>query len=432
MLTHSLSESNAKSISSPEQRLLEAGERGSSLTAGVERVSQALNYATKRNVQLHAFTCFQELVILEQQLQRACQLPLQGLLVGIKDNIDTADLPTEYGSPIHRGFLPRADAAIVTALKRAGAVVLGKTVTTEFAFLNPAPTLSPFDHLSDRTPGGSSSGSAAAVSAGLVPLAVGTQTGGSVIRPASYCGVIGFKPSFGVLPTTGVAEFARSLDTLGFFAHDLNVLVAALASLHPHFSSTSQPLRAPRVGVLRDYPWGQASELMHKALADQEHELQRRNIRVEAVSLPGSAAAAWEAFALIQNFEAWQAMAWHWDHAREALSPVLHDYLKQARQVTFDQYQLARRQVAEARVDIQKIFERVDLLLLPSAPGGPPHRGSTGVASFNRLWTAIGTPALSLPRWASDADGMRIPLGMQWIAGLGRDAQLLGFARHLV
>jgi Asp-tRNA(Asn)/Glu-tRNA(Gln) amidotransferase A subunit family amidase len=392
----------------------------------------SLNSAQKANDHIQAFTVLQSAERLQQQALAASGLPLQGLPVGIKDIIDTVDFKTEYGTPIHRGFQPRHDAAIVSLLKRAGAVVVGKTVTTEFAFLEPAATLNPHPQLADRTPGGSSSGSAAAVAAGLLPFAVGTQTGGSVIRPASYCGVVGFKPSFGVLPMVGVNVFSWSLDTLGFFAADARLMKHCVSPLHSQFASAVRPNTLLKIGLLQSYPWGEAESAAEQGLAQFTAAAKLSGHTCVEVRLPGSAAVAYEAHAVVQDYEAAHALAWPYDERRDQLSQVLRELLRQAQRVTVDQYQLAQRQIQEAIIDVAKIFERADVIVLPSAPGAPPDRSSTGVSSFNRLWTALGYPCLSLPVWVNDqSQGLRVPIGIQLIAKPGHDADLLRWGQQL-
>ncbi len=395
----------------------------------------SLSAAQKANDRVKAFTVLQSSQTLQKQAKAAFTLPLQGLPVGVKDIIDTADLPTEYGTAIHRGFQPRNDAAIVSLLKRAGAVVVGKTASTEYAFLQPADTLNPHPQLADRTPGGSSSGSAAAVAAGCIPFAVGTQTGGSIIRPASYCGVVGFKPSFSLLPMVGINAFSWSLDTLGFFAADARLMKHCVSPLHTQFASVARPPTPLKLGVLHRYPWGDAEPSGQFGLAKFIQLAQVGGHKSIEVRLPGGAAVAYEAHAIVQNYEAAQAMAWAYDTHYAELSFVLRDLLDQAQSITFEQYQLAQRQIREAIIDVSKIFERVDLIVLPSAPGTPPDRSTTGVSSFNRLWTALGYPCISLPVWISEtrADGLsvRAPIGIQLIARPGHDADLLRWAQQI-
>lgn len=392
--------------------------------------------AQLQNSRLKAFAFLQDKDKVVAQVTQAQALPLGGLMVGIKDIIETVDMPTAFGSPIHANFRPRADASIVSQLRAAGAVVLGKTVSTPFAFLDPADTLNPIPQLADRTPGGSSSGSAAAVAADLVPFAVGTQTGGSVIRPASYCGVVGFKPSFDRFAMQGVGEFSKSLDTLGFFSKRTQLMRWVLGHLDASFLSTaternSYGARLPKIGLLRQHPWGEAQPEAQVAIEQFVGQLRLAGYQVEEVSYPGSAAVAYEAHAIIQNFEAARALHWWWHNRREQLPALLQDLLGKAQNVQRADYDLAVRQMAEAKSDIDRLFDRVQLLLLPSAPGEPPMRDSTGVSNFNRLWTGLGLPTLGLPRWVKSATGIEVPIGMQLVARSQMDHQLLNWGEQI-
>jgi Asp-tRNA(Asn)/Glu-tRNA(Gln) amidotransferase A subunit family amidase len=384
-------------------------------------------HITEHNDQLQAFSALDTLAHLQRAANAAQTLPLRGLPVGIKDIIDTHRLPTEFGSPIYRGHQARRDAAVVNLLQANGAVIMGKTTSTEFAFLEPAATLNPC--IIERTPGGSSAGSAAAVAAGWLAFAVGTQTGGSIIRPAAYCGVVGFKPSAGLLAMTGVNEFSRSLDTLGFFTSNMALMQFFCSPLHPLFATKQAQLNVPRIGFIDEYPWGPADAMTQRNLTKRLSQLRDAGYEVTKVTLPGGTSVAFEAHAIVQNYEVISALAWEWQHHKEQLSPILRNQLHQSQTISFEQYQQAQRQIGEARRDMHKLFERVDLLLLPSAPGVAPDRSTTGSSSFNRLWTALGMPALTLPTWHQ---GEQLePLGIQLIAPVLADASLLDWAAQL-
>ncbi|EWS57441.1 Glutamyl-tRNA(Gln) amidotransferase subunit A [Methylibium sp. T29-B] len=313
--------------------------------------------------------------------------------------MDTAALPTAYGSPLYTGHRPRSDAALVGAIHRAGGVVIGKTTSTEFAYLHPTATRNP--NAPGRTPGGSSAGSAAAVAAGLVELAIGTQTGGSVIRPASYCGVVGCKPSFGWLPTAGVRCFSWSLDTVGLFTRtvaDAAFFAQALAGRR--FAATrSAPTAAPRFGVVTDYPWGPLSPAMATALQEAATRLRTAGHTVREVRLPAWAAEAFEAQATVQGWEAVRSLHTELTQHADALSPLLRDYLREASRTIGDaDYDAAQRITAAAReamADDGLAAHGVDVLLTPGAPDEAPllSEHSTGAASYNRLWTLLGAPA---------------------------------------
>ena len=354
--------------------------------------------------------------------------PLRGIAVGIKDIIDTSDLPTEMGSQIYRGWRPRADAPVVMMLKQAGATIVGKTTTTAFAANDPTATLNPRHH--GHTPGGSSSGSAAAVAAGMVPLALGTQTGGSVIRPASFCGVAAIKPSYRLLPTVGVKCFSWTLDTVGLFAAGVADLACGLSAmtgrleLKPDAATT-----APRIGVvLQDFA-GEPEASGAEALRIATRAAERAGASVRALKLPEISAEAWRIHSTVQNFEAHQAFAWEYRENYDAMPPLLRGRLDESKDITPAAYDAARRVANQARKALSEIFDDVDVLLTFSAPGAAP-KGleSTGDPRFNRLWTLMGVPCVNVP--ATVADG-GLPVGVQVIARFGDDAGALRAARFV-
>jgi Asp-tRNA(Asn)/Glu-tRNA(Gln) amidotransferase A subunit family amidase len=357
---------------------------------------------------------------------------LAGLPVAVKDIFDTRDLPTSYGSPIYAGAQPRVDAAVVSVLRRAGAIVVGKTTTTEFAFLQPTDTRNP--RAPGRTPGGSSAGSAAAVAAGLVPLSIGTQTAGSVIRPASYCGVVGYKPSFGWLPTAGFKCFSWSLDTVGLFARnvpDMAWFAQALAGRALAFDDALDDVlgAACVVGVPMSYPWGELTPNARQALAEGCRALDAVGIATRACDLPPLSAAAFDAHAMIQGHEAWRTLGWEYEAHADALSPQLADYLRGARDITAAGYEAAQHIATSARAEVASGFNGFDLLLTPSAPDiAPPGLSSTGASTFNRLWTLLGLPCINVPGVLAEGG---CPMGLQLIAPHGGDALLLRAAAVL-
>lgn len=354
--------------------------------------------------------------------------PLRGLPVGIKDLFDTTDLPTAYGSPIHAGHRPRTDAALVSMVYRAGGLLLGKTVTTPLAFIDPAHTRNPHHH--EHSPGGSSSGSAAAVAAGMLPIAIGTQTAGSVVRPAAFCGVTGYKPSFRLLPMAGCKVFAWSLDTAGIFA--ARVVDAAFAAA----AITGRDLRvdhaapaAPRIALVRTHVWPEASEAMQNAVEQTARAASAAGAVVDEVRLPPIFEDAYRAHGTIQDYEAYRALAYEYDHQREALGPLLRDMLDKAAAVTADDYDSARRTARRARQALADLMNDTDVLLTPSAPGAAPRAlGSTGLATFNRLWTLMGAPCINV-RGLADSAGL--PLGVQIVGRFARDRAALEAARFV-
>lgn len=357
----------------------------------------------------------------------ATQGPLAGIAVGVKDIFDTFDMPTAYGSPIHEGYRPAADAAVCAMLRARGAHVIGKTATTEFAFLQPAATLNPRDPA--HTPGGSSSGSAAAVAAGMIPAAIGTQTGGSVIRPAAFCGVTGYKPSFRLFPATGMKTFAWSLDTVGFFAASVED-VALFCALLSRRDLAADPLPAPpRIGLYRSSAWDEASDAMRDAVMRAATLAENAGATVREIAEPEALARGRDVHATIQNYEAALALGDEHTRHRDALSAMLLAALDDGRATEPPVYDDARRVARHARRAATGLFDSVDVLLTPSAPGAAPRdRGQTGSPLFNRLWTLTGNPAVNVPGLA-DAAGM--PLGVQIVARFGRDKQALQAARWL-
>ena len=347
--------------------------------------------------------------------------PLCGLPVGVKDIFDTVDFPTAFGTPIYQGNQPRGDAALVALIRRAGGIVLGKTVTTELAFLNPSKTHNPHDV--SRSPGGSSSGSAAGVAAGMLPIAVGSQTGGSVIRPASYCGVAAFQPSYRLLPTAGIKPFAVYLDTAGVFAARVADVAFATAAITGRDLRVDQATpAAPRIAIARTNVWDDASPAMQGAVETAAKAARAAGARIVEPAWPDLLTEAFRAHATIQDYEAYRTLAYEYDNHRDALSPILRDMLDKAAAVTADEYDAARRTTKRARQALAEFMAEIDVLLTPSAPSAAPGPDTTGPAIFNRLWTLMGTPCVNVPG-LNDASGM--PLGVQIVGRFGRDHEAL-------
>ena len=347
-------------------------------------------------------------------------LPLHGLPVGLKDTIDTEFLPTTLGSPIHAGRAPTADAPIVRLVVSAGGTTPVKTTTTEFAFLNPTETRNPADLA--RSPGGSSAGSAAAVAAGMLPAAIGTQTGGSVLRPASFCGVTGYKPSFGTYPTEGVMPFAPSFDTVGLFAagvEDVRLFRAAL--LERPYEAARANARDLRIALVRT-PWDDlASPAARRALDNSFAAIARTGAAAADIALPQEIAAAQDAHMTIQSFEVTPLLATERQHHRQALSRILGDYLDEAVAVDKAAYAAAIAVRDAARTAAATLFADFDVLLTFAAADVAPAEHSTGSPVFNKLWTLLGVPAISVP--GARAGGL--PLGIQLVGRAGGDDALL-------
>jgi Asp-tRNA(Asn)/Glu-tRNA(Gln) amidotransferase A subunit family amidase len=344
--------------------------------------------------------------------------PLRGLPIGIKDIIDTTDFPTECGSSIYRGHRPATDAVVVSMVRRAGGLVLGKTVTTAFAHMHPGKTRNPVNPA--HTPGGSSSGSAAAVAAGMLPIAFGTQTGGSVIRPAAFCGVAGFKPSYKLIPTVGAKCFSWHLDTVGLFAAGVaDVAFAAGAVTERDLRVDQQSPSPPRIALVRSHLWLEASAAMREVVEAAAQAAARMGARMRDVEFAPIIEEAWRLHPVIQDYEAYRALAFEYDRYRDQIPPVTRDLLDAAAAITAEQYDSARRTARLARTAFNELMADWDVVLTPSAAGAAPHGlGSTGSANFNRLWTLLGTPVVNVPGCRNAAG---LPLGIQIVGRFGRD-----------
>jgi Asp-tRNA(Asn)/Glu-tRNA(Gln) amidotransferase A subunit family amidase len=399
------------------QRRIESGQ----LSADAA-LAQSLDAIDAREKTIGAFVCHAE----NPRAQNAG--PLRGIAVGIKDIIDTADLPTEMGSPIYKGWQPRADAPVVAMLKAAGATIVGKTTTTAFAANDPTVTLNPRNH--GHTPGGSSSGSAAAVGAGMIPLALGTQTGGSVIRPASFCGVAAIKPTYRLLPTVGVKCFSWTLDTVGLFAAGVEDLAHGLAAMTGRSELLPQPASStPRIGVvLQDFA-GEPEAAGAEALRIAIRAVEQAGAPVRALQLPEIVAEAWRVHPTVQDFEAHRAFAWEYRANYDAMPPLLRGRLDESKGTTPAEYDAARLIAGKARTALAGNFDEVDVLLTFSAPGAAPKGlASTGDPRFNRLWTLMGVPCVNVPATITDGG---LPVGVQVIARYGDDAGALAAARFV-
>jgi len=351
--------------------------------------------------------------------------PLHGVPVGIKDIFDTADMPTEFNSPIYRGNRPRADAASVSLLRRAGCVILGKTATAEFANLHPPATRNP--HNAAHTPGGSSSGSAAAVADRMVPLALGTQTAGSVIRPAAFCGVVGLKPSFGSISRAGVKPVSETLDTIGTFSNTVEDAALALYVLSdrplPDFAAKARPAR---IGIARTGHWVDAEPAAQATVENAVKRLAAAGADMKDATMPSAVEALFDAQGVIMNFEAARAFAWEQANHRSEISAALLKRLDDGWSVTRAQYDAALRTAQEASAQFADLMRGFDLLLTLSARGeAPKGLGSTGDALFNKIWTQLGVPAVTLP-FGKGPQGL--PLGVQLIAARDQDTALLAHA----
>ena len=353
--------------------------------------------------------------------------PLHGVPVGIKDTYDTYDMPTTWGSAIHANNRPDADATSVALLRAAGAVILGKTVSTEFACLDPGKTHNP--HKPNHTPGGSSSGSAAAVADEMVPVALGSQTAGSVIRPAAFCGVIGYKASYGVLNRRGMAPIADALDTIGFMARsvdDIELVLAILTARAPG-PAARVPDSPPRIGLCRTHLWREADPSAVEAVEDAAARLATAGATVSEVALPTHFADLTPEAMKVMGFEASRSFAHEWRAHRDQIGPKLADQIGIGERVSFDEFQSVLRFGETCRTDAARLFDDVDILLTMSTKGeAPDGLGMTGDVRFQSMWTFLHLPCVTLPTH-SGPNGL--PVGTQLIGPYGADDGLLINAR---
>jgi Asp-tRNA(Asn)/Glu-tRNA(Gln) amidotransferase A subunit family amidase len=353
---------------------------------------------------------------------RLAALPLRGMPVAFKDIFDTVDLPTQYGSPVYAGHRPAADASAVVMSRQAGGIVIGKTVTTQFASLVPSATRNPRNLA--HTPGGSSAGSAAAVAAAMVPIAFGTQTAGSVIRPASFCGVAAFKPSYRLIPMVGVKDVAWHLDTAGLFGASVaDVAFATAAILQRDLRVDGATPPSPRIGLARTHLWPQASPAMQRAVELAAQIAQTAGAKVSELTLSPIVEDAYEAQFTIQDYENIRALAFEYDRHRDRIDPLLRAQLGRASAISADEYDAARRLASRGRQLLADAMADHDVILTPSAPGAAPHGfATTGDPMFNRLWTLMGAPCINV---AGLNDDNGLPLGIQIVGRFGRDRAAL-------
>ncbi len=367
--------------------------------------------------------------------------PLHGVPVGIKDIIDTADMPTEDGTVLHKGRTPREDAGVVTRLRAAGAVIMGKTVTTECAYFNPGKTRNP--HNPEHTPGGSSSGSAAAVAAAMVPLALGSQTAGSVIRPAAFCGVYGFKPTHGLIPRNGILQLSRTLDHVGFFARslaDISLLLEQLqgyderdpdtrprARIDYQALASEEPPIEPVLALVKTPHWERTDADLKEAYGELQEAL---GAQIEEVELFPSAVEGWDLQRTIMEAEMSANLESLWNAGKDKLSERLRGLMERGRETRMIDHQRAVRRIGPIVESLDELFqERYDAILTPPALGtAPKGLGATGDPVFCVLWTLFGMPAVTLPLMQG-ANGL--PLGVQLVGRKGYDARLLRTARGL-
>lgn len=417
----------AQLTASQAARLIRSGK----LTAE-ELVNACLEQIGRREKAVKAWAWYdaESALDLARKLDRADGMrgPLHGIPIGVKDVIDTADMPTQYGSPIYRDFQPRWDASCVSLARRAGALVLGKTATAEFASIHPAPTRNPLNL--DHTPGGSSSGSAAAVADYMVPLAFGTQTAGSTIRPAAFCGVVGYKPTFNLINRSGLKFSAESLDTIGLFGRSVeDVALFAHAVSGQDMPELARLQGTPRVGLHRTAHWQQASLPARGALEHAAQRLAAAGAQVEELVLAPAFERLYESHAVIIRYESARAMAWETRHRRAMLSDAFAERMDQGIAISHADHQAALVQSEHCQKTFAAAIAGYDVLITPSAAGEAPlGLTATGDSLFNRNWTLLGVPCINLPAGLGPCG---LPLGIQVVGPHRHDLETLRWAHWI-
>jgi amidase len=354
-----------------------------------------------------------------------------GVPFGVKDIIDTADMPTAYGSPIHEGHRPGRDAGCVAITRAAGAVLLGKTVSTEFGHRFPGKTQNPFNPA--HTPGGSSSGSAAAVGDQMIPLAYGTQTSGSVIRPAAFCATVGYKPTLGDINGNGVMPNSPSIDTIGVIVRAVEdlALVRSVFLEEPVKLVTPPSIKDLNIGFYRSPFWDKAESYTQDLLENTANKLSALGAKVTDVDLPGVDAGISEMHGVMCGFEFVRTVAWERFNKLDDLSEDLREgRMRLGLKTTYEEYRKITKHFERLRLNVDDVLEGYDVLITPSASGEPPEGlRSTGNSVFNSMWTALGTPAVTLPLFEGPKG---LPIGLQLIAGRTKDRRLFDAAETVM
>lgn len=399
-----------------------------------EIVEACLGRIDEREEQVQAWAYVDPEIALREAQRRdqtPAMTPLHGVPVGVKDILDTGDMPTEYGSSIYRGHQPETDAPAVSRLRDAGAVVLGKTVTTEFATWTPAKTRNPL--ALDRTPGGSSSGSAAAVADFMVPLAIGTQTVGSTIRPASYCGTVGFKPSFGAIPLDGAFPQSPSQDTIGFFAGRMAGLALLIAGMGIENELQAHPVwrgeRAPRFGFARTPWWDRVDSDAQEAIEQAVGMVDSAGAAIDEVRLPECFDELLDAQNTVTEYEVARSVRKEFEQSPDQLSEGLRGLAERGLAMDPATYGTALELRDSCQMQLAPRVAGYDALLTVAVSGEAPlGLDSTGDPTFNRVWSLLGWPAISVPGLTGSHG---LPIGVQLVAPRGGDAGVLGAARML-
>jgi len=396
----------------------------------VDLVEACVQRIAEREPQVHAWAWFDPEVALAAARvldQRAPMGPLHGVPIAVKDIMDTADMPTQCGSPIYKGRRSAWDASCVALARRCGALVLGKTVTTEFAYFAPGATANPRNLL--HTPGGSSSGSAAAVADGMVPLGLGTQTAASVTRPASFCGVVGYKASHADFSLAGIKSFAASFDSLGTLSRGVADAQWMRWALMGETHSLQDMLwrDALRVGLCRTPSWDQADSDCQRVIESAAQQLAAAGMAVSDATLPPAFDALVQHHKTIMAWEAARSLAHEYDNHRALLSPQLCQLLEDGLAMDRSAYLDAQHAAVSARAALDAWMRSWDVLVAPSAMGAAPlGLHATGDPLFSRMWTLLGVPSITLPGGTA-TNGL--PIGVQLVGHLDQDETLLSIAR---
>lgn len=416
--------------------LLQLAARIARREVSVEQVARAaITHIEEYEPSVHAWQYFDPQLVLEQARlldAQSHQGLLHGVPLGVKDLMDTEDMPTTYGSPIYAGYRPLTDSACVASSRDAGALLMGKTVTTEFATFQPGPTRNPHG-ATDHTPGGSSSGSAAAVASGMVPAAFATQTAGSIVRPAAYCGVVGYKPTFGTLSLAGIKSLSPSLDTVGVLTRsvaDAAFFIGALARLplSSLLGKDAMPTRL-RVGICRTPHWDRASPATRTAVEHAARLLERGGALLSDVELPAPCAGLTDAQIRIMSYEAAAAFAPEARNDADEFSRAFAAVLAAGNAIDGTTYIAAQTLATAARQQVATVYENVDILLAPSTEGeAPAGLDATGDPIFNRMWSLLGNPCVHVPQGMGPG-GM--PIGVTLIGPRWGDASTLAAANLL-
>ncbi|MCC6890645.1 MAG: amidase [Hyphomicrobiales bacterium] len=396
-------------------------------------VRDCLERVAAREPCVHAFATIDPDYALMQaralDLSPASRGPLHGVPIGVKDIIDTEHLPTEMGSPVYKGHRASGDAACVALARMAGAIIFGKTVTAEFAGMSPGPTANP--HNAAHTPGGSSSGSAAAVADGMVPVAYGTQTGGSILRPASYCGCIGYKPTFNLINRQGIKFAAESLDTIGLLTRtvdDAELVTAAVINKPPAFLRLQSP---PRLGLCRTPLWDTAEPPTRDAVEDAAKRLAAAGASIKEVVLADAFTQLNDAAReTINNYERSKSMAADWQHHADKISPVLSARIHKGFTMKHETYVAALQLAERCRALIDDAFSDLDAIISPCVQGeAPKGLDSTGEPGFQQFWTVLNGPSISLPTHCGPSG---LPVGIQLVTQRYCDDRLFACARWVM